>query len=210
MGRDEELPVQPTCEETPKVTGQMTSAENIGPDERNKETPNMGLGEEKHPVQLTCAENIGPDERNEETPNMDLNKRDEGKPPVQLTCEDSTDGHDGHSGEETQPTIATIFDKGWEFAECIRHDEHDKETEPRNRDEEGQEAAETIDLNDPDDRTSVQLDQTKIVIRTSVKLPPNSLQARESYRCRLTRQFYRCEYARRWYDKYLCDGDENT
>ena len=210
MGHDEELPVQPTCEETPKVTGQMTSAENIGPDERNKETPNMGLGEEKRPVQLTCAENIGPDECNEETPNMDLNERDEGKPPVQPTCEDSADGHDGHSGEETQPTIAMIFDKGQEFAECIRHDEHDKETEPRNCDEKGQEAAETIDLNDPDDHTSVQLDQTKIVIRTSAKLPPNSLQARESYRCRLTRQFYRCEYARRWYDKYLCDGDENT
>ena len=50
MGRDEELPVQPTCEETSKVTGQMTSAENIGPDEHNKETPNMGLGEEKRPV----------------------------------------------------------------------------------------------------------------------------------------------------------------
>ena len=164
MGRDEELPVQPTCEETPKVTGQMTSAENIGPDECNKETPNMGLGEEKRPVQLTCAENIGPDERNEETLNMDLNECDEGKPPVQPTCEDSTDGHDGHSGEETQPTIATIFDKGWEFAECIRHDEHDEETEPRNCDEKGQEAAETIDLDDPDNRTSVQLDQTKIVI----------------------------------------------
>ena len=157
MGHDEELPVQPTCEETPKVTGQMTSAENIGPDERNKETPNMGLGEEKRPVQLTCAENIGPDEHNEETPNMDLNEHDEGKPPVQPTCEDSIDGHDGHdghSGEETQPTIATIFDKGREFAECIHHDEHDEETEPRNRDEEGREAAETIDLDDPDDRTS--------------------------------------------------------
>ena len=184
----------------------MTSAENIGPDEHNKETPNMGLGEEKCPVQLTYAENIGPDERNEETPNMDLNERDEGKPPVQPTCEDSADGH---SGEETQPTIAVIFDKGREFAECICHDEHDKETEPRNRDKEGWEAAETIDLDDPDDHTSVQLDQTKIVIRTSAKLPPNSLQARESYRCRLTRQFYCCEYARRWYDKYLCDGDEN-
>ena len=206
----EKLLVQPTCKETPKVPGQMTCTENIGPDEHNKETPNMGLGEEKHPVQLTCAENIGPDEHNEETPNMDLNERDEGKPPVQPTCEDSADGHDGHSGEETQPTIATIFDKGREFAECIRHDEHDEETEPRNRDEEGREAAETIDLHDPDDRTSVQLDQTKIVIRTSAKLPPNSLQARESYRCRLTRQFYRCEYGRRWYDKYLCDGDENT
>ena len=210
MGHDEELPVQPTCEETPKVTGQMTSAENIGPDECNKETPNMGLGEEKHPVQLTCAENIGPDERNEETPNIDLNEHDKGKPPVQPTCEDSADGHDGHSGEETQTTIATIFDKGQEFAECIYHDEHDEETEPRNRDEEGWEAAETIDLDDPDDHTSVQLDQTKIVMRTSVKLPPNSLQDRESYRCRLTRQFYHCEYARRWYDKYLCDGDENT
>ena len=271
----EKLLVQPTCKETPKVPGQMTCTENIGPDEHNKETPNMGLGEEKHPVQLTCAENIGPDERNEETPNMDLNEcdegkppvqptcedsadghdghsgeetqptiatifeekhpvqltcaenigpderneetpnmdlneRDKGKPPVQLTCEDSAVGHDGHSGEETQPTIATIFDKGQEFAECIRHDKHDEETEPRNHDEEGQEAAETIDLHDPDDRTSVQLDQMKIVIRTSAKLPPNSLQARESYRCRLTRQFYRCEYGRRWYDKYLCDGDENT
>ena len=202
MGRDKELPVQPTCEETPKVTGQMTPTENIGPDEHNKETPNMGLGEEKRPVQLTCAENIGPDERNEETPNMDLNECDEGKPPVQPTCEDSDDGHDGHSGEETQPTIATIFDKGREFAECIHHDEHDEETEPRNRDKD--------DLNDPHDRTSEQLDQTKIVIRTSAKLPPNSLQARESYRCRLTRQFYHCEYARRWYNKYLCDGDKNT
>ena len=164
MGHDEELPVQLTCEETPKVTGQMTSAENIGPDERNKETPNMGLGEEKHPVLLTCAENIGPDEHNEETPNMDLNERDEGKPPVQPTCEDSTDGHDGHSGEETQPMIAMIFDKGLEFAECIHHDEHDEETEPRNRDTKGWKAAETIDLDDPDDHTSVQLDQTKIVI----------------------------------------------
>ena len=95
---------------------------------------------------------------------MNLNECDEGKPPVQPTCEDSADGHDGHSGEETQPTIATIFDKGREFAECICHDEHDEETELRNRDEEGQEAAETIDLHDPDDRTSVQLDQTKIVI----------------------------------------------
>ena len=206
MGRGEELPVQPTCEETPKVTGQMTSAENIGPDERNKETPNMGLGEDKLPVQLTCAENIGPDEHNEETPNMDLNERDEGKLPVQPTCEDTTDGH---SGEETQPIIAMIFDKGREFAEHICHDEHDEETQTRNRDKEGREVAETIDLDDPDDRTSVHLDGTKIVIRTSAKLPPNSLQARESYRCQLTRQFYHCEYARRWYDKYVCDGDEN-
>ena len=180
MGCDEELPVQLTCEETPKVTGQMTSAENIGPDERNKETPNMGLGEDKLPVQLTCAENIGPDECNEETPNMDLNKHDEGKLPVQQTCEDTADGH---SGEETQLTIATIFDKGQEFAERIRHHEHDEETQTRNCDEEGREVAETIDLDDPGDRTSVQLDDTKIVIRTSAKLPPNSLQARESYRC---------------------------
>ena len=171
----------------------------------------MGLGEEKLPVQTTCAENIGPDEHNEETPNMDLNKLDEGKLPVQPTCKDTAEniGHDGHSCKETQRTIATIFDKGWEVAECICHDEHDEETQPRNRDEEGQEAAETIDLDDPDNCTSVQLDQTKIVIRTSAKLPPNSLQARESYRCRLTRQFYHCEYARSWYDKYVCDGDEN-
>ena len=165
MGHDKELPVQPTCEETPKVTVQMISAENIGPDERNKETPNMGLGEEKLPVQPTCAENIGPDERNEETPNMDLSEHDEGKLPVQLTCEDTTENidPDGHSGEETQPTIAMIKDKGWEVAECICHDEHDEETQLRNCDE-GREAAETIDLDDPDDRTSVQLDQTKIVI----------------------------------------------
>ena len=150
MGHDEEkLPVQqPIC------------AENIGPDEHNKETPNMGLGEEKLPVQLTCAENIGPDERNEETPNMDLSECDEGKLPVQPTCEDTTEniGHDGHSGEETQPTIATIKDKGRKVAESICHDEHDEETQLRNRDEEGREAAETIDLNDPDDCTSVQLD----------------------------------------------------
>ena len=210
MGSDEELPVQPTCEETPKVTVQMTSAENIGPDEHNKETLNMGLGEEKLPVQPTCAENIGPDDCNEETPNMDLSERDKGKLPVQLTCEDTAEniGHDGHSGEETQPTIATIKDKGWEVAECICHDEHDEETQPRNRGK-GREAAEAIDLDNPDDRTSVQLDQTKIVIRTSAKLPINSLQARESYRCQLTRQFNRCKYARSWYDKYVCDGDEN-
>ena len=208
MGRDEELPVQPTCEETPtKVTVQMTSAENIGPDERNEETPHKDLGEEKLPVQPTCAENIGPDERNEETPHKDLSKCDEGKLPVQPTCEDTAEniGHDGHSGEET---ITTIKDKGLEVAECICHDERDEETQPRNCDE-GQEAAEAIDLDDPDDRTSVQLDQTKIVIRTSAKLPTNSLWARETYRCQLTRQFYRCEYARSWYDKYICDGDEN-
>ena len=207
MGRDEELPVQPTCEET-KVTVQMTSAENIGPDECNEETPHKDLGEEKLPVQPTCAENIGPDERNEETPHKDLSECDEGKLPVQPTCEDTAEniGHDGHSGEEK---ITMIKDKGLEVAECICHDERDKETQPRNRDE-GREAAEAIDLDDPDDRTSVQLDQTKIVIRTSAKLPTNSLRARETYRCQLTRQFYRCEYARSWYDKYICDGDENV
>ena len=149
MGRDEELPVQPTCEET-KVTVQMTSAENIGPDERNEETPHKDLGEEKLPVQPTCAENIGPDEHNEETPHKNLSECDEGKLPVQSTCEDTAEniGHDGHSGEET---ITMIKDKGLEVAECICHDERDEETKPRNRDE-GREAAEAIDLDDPDDR----------------------------------------------------------
>ena len=43
----------------------MTCTENIGPDEHNKETPNMGLDKEKLPVQQPiCAENIGPDEHN--------------------------------------------------------------------------------------------------------------------------------------------------
>ena len=176
----EKLPVQLTCKETPKVPGQMTFAKNIGPDEHNKETPNMGRDKEKLPVQQPiCAENIGPDERNketpnmglgpddrnEETPNMDLSKCDKGKLPVQPTCEDTAENisHDGHSGKETQPTIAKIKDKGRKVAECICHDEHDEETQPRNRDE-GWEAAEAIDLNDPDDCTSVQLDQMKIVI----------------------------------------------
>ena len=115
----EKLLVQPTCKETPKVPGQMICAGNIGPDEHNKETPNMGLDKEKLPVQPTCeetpkvtgqmtsAENIGPDEHNKETPNMGLGEE---KLPVQLTCAENI-GPD-EQNEETPNMDLNECDEG--------------------------------------------------------------------------------------------------